>query len=302
MLLSSGMATIVTVTANPLLDHIAEIPWRNGGVARTAHIARLAGGKGVNVARVLVRHGHRAIAVCLGGGGEADELIRLLASDGIEPELVRTAARLRIGFQMCEQQAGTMACIEDGFRVAPAERERLVATVAARLRGADLVVISGSVPDLGMEDVYRHICDEAAAAGVPCWVDSYGRPMLAALAGAHPPALAKPNRQEYAGDPNAWLAARELHLTDGPEQVTVRTPEGRWRVVPPAVTEVNPIGSGDCWLAGYAHGRLSGWDAPRALAWAAAAGAANAARTEVARIGPEDIKPLVDRAQVTPAP
>lgn len=296
------MATVVTVTANPLLDHIAEIPWRHGTVSRTTAIGRAAGGKGVNVARVLARHGHRCTAVCLGGGHEADELVRLVAADGIRPELVRTQARLRIGFQVAEQQAGTVACIEEGFRVMTDERERFVGVVAAALPGADLLVVSGSVPDLGMDEVYRRIADAAAAAGVPCWIDSYGKPMFAALAGANPPALCKPNKQEYAGDPQAWLAARELHLTDGSGQVTVRTPEGRWRVSPPPVAEANPIGSGDCWLAGYAHGRLSGWDVPRSLAWAAAAGAANASRVEVARIGPEDVRPLVERVQVAAAP
>jgi len=296
------MGHVVTVTANPLLDHIAEIPWRHGTVSRTTSISRAAGGKGINVARVLARHGHQCTAGCLGGGHEADELGDLIAADGIRPELVRTAARLRIGFQIAEQQAGTVACIEEGFRVTTDERERFVAAVTAALRGAELCIISGSVPDLGMDDIYRRMADAAAAAGVPCWIDSYGKAMLAALAGANPPALAKPNKQEYGGDPQPWLAARELHLTDGAGQVTVRAPEGRWRVAPPAVSEANPIGSGDCWLAGYAHGRLSGWDIPRALAWASAAGAANACRVEVARIGPEDIKPLVDRVQVTPAP
>jgi tagatose 6-phosphate kinase len=296
------MAQVLTITANPLLDHVAEIPWRHGSVSRTSHIARVAGGKGVNVARVLVRHGHQVTALGIGGGAEAQEFTRLIAADGIAADMVPTAARLRIGFQLAAQQSGTVACIEDGFRVSPDERERFVSAATAQMRGVALVIISGSVPDLGMEDVYRRICDAAAAAGVPCWVDSYGRPMLAALAGAHPPALCKPNRQEYGSDPAPWLVARELHLTDGGSQVTVRAPEGRWRVVPPAVSEANPIGSGDCWLAGYAHGRLSGWDVPRSLAWAAAAGAANAARIEIARIGPEDIKPLLDSVQVTPAP
>ena len=296
------MGRIVSVTANPLLDHIAEVPWRHGAVSRTSTISRIVGGKGLNVARVLARHGHDCTAVCLGGGSEADELVRLIAADGVRPELVRTDARLRIGFQLADQQAGTVACIEEGFRVTTAERERFIAAVAATLPGSDLCIISGSVPDLGMEDVYRRLADAAAAARVPCWIDSYGKPMFAALAGANPPALAKPNRLEYGGDPQAWLAARELHLTDGGAQVTVRAPEGRWRVVPPEVSEVNAIGSGDCWLAGYAHGRLSGWDIPRSLAWAAAAGAANASRVEIARIGPEDVRPLIDRVQVVQAP
>jgi fructose-1-phosphate kinase PfkB-like protein len=296
------MATVVTVTANPLLDHLAEVPWRAGAVCRTARIQRIAGGKGLNVARVLARHGHRVIAIFPGGGPEADELSRLVAADGVEPVCVRVAARLRIGFQLADAQGGTTAALEDGFAMTHEERDRLVAAVAARAVGADLVVASGSAPDPAVADVWRRVCDALARTRVPCWVDSYGRPMLAALAGEHPPALAKPNRQEYGDDPQPWLAARELHLTDGAALVTVRAPEGRWRVVPPAVAEVNAIGSGDCWIAGYAHGRLSGWDAPRALAWAAAAGAANAQRAEVARIGPEDIQPLAARAEVLPAP
>lgn len=295
------MAAILTVTANPLLDHLARAPWRPGAVARTASFERIAGGKGVNVARVLARHGHRVAAVCLGGGAEAGILERLVAADGVEPVLVGTAARLRIGFQVADGGAGSVACIEDGFAVEPDERERLVAEVRRRLPGAGLLIISGSVPDVRLDDLYRRLCDEAVAAGVPCWLDSYGRPMLAALAGANPPALVKPNAREYAGDSAPWLAARELHLTDGPAAVTVRSPEGRWRVLPPKVAEVNPIGSGDCWLAGYAHGRLSGWDAPRALAWAAAAGAANAATAAVACVGPEDIRPLLAQVQVLAA-
>ncbi len=220
----------------------------------------------------------------------------------IDAEMVPTAARLRIGFQLAEQQSGTVACIEEGFPVSPDEREHFVATATARMRGVALVIVSGSVPDLGMEDVYRRICDAAAAAGVPCWVDSYGKPMMAALAGAHPPALSKPNRHEYGADPTPWLAARELHLTNGGEEIKVRHPQGRWRVIPPTVRQLNPVGSGDCYLAALAHARLSGWDVPRSLAWAAAAGAANAARFEIARIGPEDIKPLLDAVQVTPSP
>jgi fructose-1-phosphate kinase PfkB-like protein len=293
-----GMGNVVTVTANPLLDHLAEATWRTGAVARTSAIARIAGGKGINVARVLARHGHSCTAVCLGGGHEADDLAHLIEVDGISPLLVRTAARLRIGFQLAGPQEGTVACCEDGFGVTAEERERFVAAAAAALRGAELCIISGSVPAPGMDDVYRRIADAAAAAGVPCWIDSYGKAMFAALAGAHPPALAKPNRQEYGDDPQPWLAARELHVTDGGSQVTVRAPEGRYRVVPPTVSEINPIGSGDCWLAGYAHGRLSGWDVPRSLAWAAAAGAANAGRSEVARVGPEDIRPLLSRVDV----
>jgi fructose-1-phosphate kinase PfkB-like protein len=289
------MARVITVTANPLLDHLAEAVWQPGKVTRVPRIARIAGGKGVNVARVLARHGHQVVATGFAGGDEGRALASLVAEDGIEPAFVPTAARLRIGFQVADPRA-TTAVIEDGFAVASAEADALIERIRALLP-ADLVIISGSVPDVALRDLFRRICDL-----VPCWVDAYGAPMLAALAGANPPLLAKPNRQEYGEDPQPWLTCRELHLTDGAASTTVRSPEGRFRVIPPVVAEINPIGSGDCYLAGLAHGQLSGWPLPRRLAWAAAAGAANAARADVARIGPEDIRPLVEAVMVTPAP
>jgi fructose-1-phosphate kinase PfkB-like protein len=68
---------------------------------------------------------------------------------------------------------------------------------------------------------------------------------------------------------------------------------GRYRVTPPAVPEVNPVGSGDCYLAALAHARLSGFTYTDQLRYAAAAGAANARQLAVATLGPADIEPLM---------
>lgn len=290
------MPRILTVTANPLLDHLAITPWSPGRVTRVGAISQIAGGKGINVARVLARHGHQVVATGFAGGSEGQRLAELVAADGITPAFVATAARLRVGFQVAAPGQGTTAVIEDGFAVTPAEADALVQQVRSLLP-ADLVIISGSVPDPALRDLYRRLCAVA-----PCWVDAYGPAMLAALAAPQPPLLAKPNRDEYGDDPQPWLACRELHLTDGAGSVTVRSPEGRCRVLPPQIAEANPIGSGDCYLAGLAHGTVSGWPLARRLAYAAAAGAANAARADVARIGPEDIQPLVAGVLVGPAP
>lgn len=295
------MATVLTITANPLLDHLATATWMPGKVVRTPRIAQVAGGKGINVARVLARHGHQVSALGFAGGGEGRTLAALVAEDGIAPAFTATAARLRVGFQVIEPGGRTGAVIEDGFAVTAAEADALLAELRRRLP-ADLVIVSGSVPDPAVSELHRRICGVCAAAGVPCWVDAYGAAMRAALAGEHPPLLAKPNAEEYGTEPKPWLAVRELHLTDGAHTIIVRAPEGRYRVVPPAVAEINPIGSGDSYLAALAHARLSGLDLPAQLAYAAAAGAANAARADVARIGPEDIKPLVGGVTVAPAP
>ena len=203
-----------------------------------------------------------------------------------------TRAPTRVGFQAVDPvRGGTTALLEGGFPVEPEEVDAFVAEVARRLPGVDLALIGGSVPDPAADDLVRRCLDLCTAAGVPCWVDSYGPAMDRALAAARPPRVVKPNREEF-GSGRGWRACPEIHVTDGPNPILVHLPGRRLRVRPPAVREVNPIGSGDSYVAGLAHARLSGWPLEEQLSYAAAAGAANAARADVARVGPEDIRAL----------
>lgn len=282
------MARILTVTANPLLDFLAPEFLEAGKVTRSAGFAPMAAGKGINVARVLVRHGHQATACFFAGGATGQMVQDLVTQDGIDTLAIRTASRLRVGF-ICAGQADREqgALLENGFAVQRDEADELLNQVSAQLGTFDLVMISGSVPDPQLNGLYVRLGAACAAAGVPCWIDSYGAAMDQALAGPHPPALSKPNRQEYAQSTD-WQRVEELHITDGGASTEVRSAHGHFTVIPPAVSEVNPVGSGDCYVAGLIHGRLSGWDVDQQLAYAAACGAANAARWDVAQIAAGD--------------
>lgn len=294
------MARILTVTANPLLDHHAAVAVAPGRVTRVDTFTRVAGGKGLNMARVLSRHGHRVTACGFAGGAAGDTLAALVAADGVQPAFTACAAGTRIGFIAVQPAGGTTALLENGGEASPAEQEALVAAVAARLPDHDLMLIGGAPPP-GCESLYARLLTLCATARIPCWVDAYGPAMRAALAGAHPPALAKPNREEH-GDGTAWERVDELHLSDGPGTVEIRRRGRCWRLTPPPVEEINPVGSGDCYVAALAHARLSGWDDDRAWRYAAAAGAANAARADVAMVGPDDIAPLTGAARVEAMP
>ncbi len=297
------MSAILTITANTMLDHLSRARVEPGAVTRIERFEAAAGGKGLNVGRVLARHGHRVVASGFAGGTSGALLTDLVARDGMEPAFVATAARTRIGF-LCidDARGGNTSVLEGGFAVDAAEIGALVTHTRRLLAGMDLCIVGGSVPDPTCNDLFRLILDACHQARVPCWIDAYGPAMDAALAAAHPPGLAKPNRQEYGEDGRHWLGCPELHLTDGAASIHVRHPEGRFRVTPPTVRQVNPVGSGDCYLAALAHARLSGQTLEQQLRYAAAAGAANAMRADVARIGPADIAALVDGVVVAPAP
>lgn len=294
------MARVVTLTANPLLNFVADRPMVAGGITRAGSLRAVAEGKGVNVARLLAAHGHEVLAVVLGGGPSGFWLESLLLRDGIPLRRVNTAADLRVGFAAPAPPGGKPSSLmADGFSVTAAEATAFVAAAAEAAVGAELLICSGSVPDHGLSQLWAAVASACAQQGICCWIDSYGPAMATVLAGSSLPALAKPNRQELA-TATGWDRLSELHCSNGRAGVEVRTPAGCWRVQPPAIEERNPIGSGDCYLAALAHARLSGWAIERQLAYAAAAGAANAAQDTVAEVSPQEISALADLAVVEP--
>ena len=70
----------------------------------------------------------------------------------------------------------------------------------------------------------------------------------------------------------------EVVVKDGSAGAGALDPEGRWHEVAPApVPDVDPVGAGDAFDAGYLHARLSGAAVPEALREGARCGAAVAA-------------------------
>lgn len=290
---------ILVINTNPLLNLVhagAVVP---GSINRVASMAMHAEGKGVNVARVLARLGHGVSLTGFAGGHSGAWLRDLIRAEGIEDAFVDSAAPIRVGFMAsCGQEEHPTTVLPHGFPVTTEECAALVQRVAGLLGRVRLVIISGSVPDPVANSLYAEILSLAHAAVIPCWLDAHGLALDMALASPHPPALAKPNREEYEQSRH-WSGVEELHISDGegPIEVIIRY-EGHWRVRPPVIQQVNPVGSGDCYVAGLAHGWLLGWPLEERLRFASAAGAANALRQDVALITPDGIEALLDQVMV----
>lgn len=290
---------VLVINANPLLNLVYGGDFIPSAVNRVQGLTMMAEGKGVNVARVLARHGHRVVLAGFAGGHSGAWLRELICAEGVEDRFVETAAPLRVGFMAAGPSEGHPTTVfPNGFPVTFGECRALLAQIESLLGSARLVVASGSVPDPIAEKLYAQIVLLCARNSIPCWVDAYGPCMRQTLQGPVSPALAKPNRQELdQGLP--WERVEELHITDGGGTVEVNhRREGRWRVIPPSIRQVNPVGSGDCYIAGLAHGWLEGLAFEDRLRYSTAAGTANALRQEVAMITPEDVVPLLGRVHV----
>lgn len=293
---------VLAVNPNPLLNLVYSGDFIPCNVNRVPpqSMTMAAEGKGVNVARVLARHGHRVALAGFAGGHSGAWLREMIRAQGMEDACVETEARLRVGFMAqggCDTRHPTTV-LPAGFPVTLAECKTLLLKIDSMLGSARLVIASGSVPDPVADGFYVELLALCKRRSVPCWLDAYGPAMGSALAGPIAPNLSTPNREELASGIH-WGRVEELHITDGanPVEVNSRT-EGHWRVMPPTIQQVNPIGSGDCYLAGLAHGWLSGFNFEQRLRYAACAGSANALRQEVAMVSPAEVEALLGQVRV----
>ncbi|GAA0402702.1 sugar kinase [Acrocarpospora corrugata] len=269
---------ILTVTLNPALDVTYRVPGLTlDATNRVAEVSVRAGGKGLNVARVLHALGYEVMALGLAGGPDGD---RLVASAGLPAAFTRVSGETRRTVAVVADGGVTMLT-EPGPGITPAEWAAFQADFARWLPRASAVVLSGSLPPGLPADAYAVLA--GLAGGVPTIVDAEGDALVNALAAR--PHVVKPNVDELSRTFGAAtsvrdgalrlreLGARAVVVSDGPRGLHADTPEGRWRAVPP-YTEGNPTGAGDAAVAAIAMGVVGRWDWAETLRHAAALSAA----------------------------
>lgn len=240
-------------------------------------------GKGINVARVLQRIG--VDCVCLAQGGDnVGELAELARAEALDLRFVASRGRLRTCTSIVEKPAGGSSRVTELVEPTAAVDARCVETLRETLRAllpqALALVIAGSMAPGFPADYQAQLALLAHDAGVPVVIDLHGAALRAAIVAT--PAVVKINLAEFAatfldkrfagGEHSGVLAARELSrevtdavalvsrqyatsfvLTRGAHSVLLaRAGETRVVEVPPlpGVDVINPIGSGDAFLAG----------------------------------------------------
>ncbi|WP_432548203.1 1-phosphofructokinase family hexose kinase [Kineococcus sp. SYSU DK004] len=262
---------VLTVTPNPSVDHTVELAVLTRGEVHRATAALVeAGGKGVNVARALARHGHRASAVVPSGGVDGDRLVGLLAPQRVDVVPVAVAGAIRTNTTVVEADGTTTKLNEPGPVLSGQEVDALLRTVRARLTvGPRWLVSCGSLPPGAPADVHARVVALGREAGVATAVDTSGAALAAAVAAD--PDVVKPNLEEL-----AELVARELQTVGdvlsavtelrargarradvlvslgGAGALLVTPRETVWAGGEPLVPR-STVGAGDCTLAGYLH-------------------------------------------------
>lgn len=278
---------IVTLTPNPSLDRTLDIDLLvRGEVVRARRSSVEAGGKGVNVTRVLVANGHRSRAVLPVGGSEGDHLQALVAAIGLEVVAVPVTGEVRTNISLVEPDGAVTKINAPGPTLRPDEVDTLEKATLAALDGADWLAGCGSLPPGAPEDLYGRLVASGHTAGVRVAVDTSGAPLAAAVAAA--PDVIKPNVEELAAVAGEDLrtlgdvvaAAARLHAAGigavvvslGADGAVLVDADGAVHAETPPVTPVSNVGAGDSLLAGFLSAGGAGPEALRAgVAWGTAA-------------------------------
>ncbi|MFF3110998.1 1-phosphofructokinase family hexose kinase [Kitasatospora sp. NPDC057904] len=280
---------ILTVTLNTALDLTYRLDrLRPQADNRVREAAARAGGKGVNVSRVLHALGHETVVTGLAGGPSGDAVRADLAAAGLTDALVPIAGETRRTVAVVEDHLGdSTILLEPGPVVTGAEWSALLGRYDRLLPRARAVVLSGSLPGGLPDDAYAVLIRLAHGHGVPAVLDASGDALHAGVEAA--PAIVKPNAAELraasgTADPRAGAAAlraagaRAVVASLGPDGLIAVTPQGSWRARPPRALAGNPTGAGDAAVAALALGLVSHTPWPlrltRAVALSAAAVAA----------------------------
>jgi tagatose 6-phosphate kinase len=306
---------ILTVTPNPCVDKTVCLDTlKVGTFMRASRVGCVPGGKGNNVARAAHALGRPVRALVVVGGHTGAHVVDMITKDdGVECVPVWVASPTRTITTVLEESLHRQtAFFEPGSAVTPAEYDTLRETFAEALAGARVVCLSGTVSDKSIAGFYREVIPVARAAGVTVILDTHG-PELALGIEAQPH-MVKPNvaeLEELVGfplkdDASRWRAIDILHdrgitivvLSLGKDGALVSCDGERYRAVPPPICEVNPVGSGDALVAGFAIGLLEGMPLDETARLAVAMGTANAMSWDIGHFSPEEVRRVMGRVQV----
>ena len=292
--------SVITLTLNPCIDRTFWTEEHGGPVIASE---QQTGGKGINVARVLGNLGQSAIAVCP-LGGETGELFRKLAADeGITLADIETSVPTRlIDTYVRRRDNDQKVDYVRGGEYTEAELDALEEKLFSVLPGADMLAICGSASCEAAAKRVPSIIERARSMGVTVLLDSNG-PALIYGAQAKPDMI-KPNEDELFAltgikDDPAAAAAKLMETGVGNVLASLGKAGCMWAAQSsvdycpaPQVDTVNPVGSGDSFVAGFIYAALRGCPPQMALMIANACGAANAAMFPAARITRSDVERL----------
>lgn len=290
---------VLTVTLNPAVDKTCRLnELLLGQVNRLQSVMSVAGGKGVNVTKILRQFEYPVTAMGFIGGYTGQLIQERLTEMGAECHFTYIDQATRVSTNILADNGYVTEVLEPGPVISKDELSRFLSEYKRQLQRVDMVVLSGSIPQGVPEDIYETLTILAKEAGCKVFLDTSGEALKKAVKAK--PYLLKPNKKEL-----EYLVERKLTNTEeikeqikklldsGVEKVIVSLGskgfvygdrEGIIAQKPVKVKAVNTVACGDCLVASFCMSEMEDTDRMQAIYKAAALAASNATTSVSAQI------------------
>jgi len=280
---------IYTVTLNPALDRtitIEKIHYDDAN--RIEKESKYAGGKGIDVSRVLTHLSTPNRALGFLGGYTGMELEGMLLQEGIYCDFTQIASETRTNIVLDISKNNKQILFSaSGAAINPAELTEFFRKLE-NLHDATYVIFSGSLPPELSPIIYARSIEVVKAKGAVAVLDTDGDNLRTGITAK--PDIIKPNIHELSRLVGRKLshqstivkAAMEIHqqgiaivlISMGAKGILLVTEDHKYLATAPHVKVANTIGAGDSAVAGFIHGQVKGLSFSESLRYAVAAGTA----------------------------
>lgn len=288
---------ILTITLNPCIDHTMVVHGitlhdRNP-VLRTEIDA---GGKGVNLSRIVGILGGETVATGFIGGKAGLFVKQVIDDQGVVSDFVQIAGETRTNISVESGDGPPTVFGSPGPTVTEADWHQLLGKVGQHACQGSWVCLGGSTPPGLPENAASQLFELAKKAGARVLLDADGQALERGLQSA--PDMVKPNRHEAqrllkraittVGEAvDAAQTILEVLVSHGAAQpigvvslgdkgAVVATLEKTVYALPPKVDVLSTIGSGDSFNGAFLDSLISGRSLEDCLRMGVAAGAATA--------------------------
>lgn len=283
---------IITVTLNPAIDKTVEINNVHINSVNRVSSTRLdAGGKGINVSKIVQSLGGKSKALGFLGGRAGTFIKKYLDEMNIENDFVIVQGETRTNLKIVDPVERTNTDINEmGPQITPEDIEQLEKQMLHSVNDKSIIVFSGSVPPNIEPDIYQKWICQVKEKGGKTILDADGEMMRLGIAAG--PYLIKPNihelervlGREIKNSDEVISAARSLMKQHGIEIVVVSMGEEGALFLNNQVTILaeglvvdvkSTVGAGDSMVAALAYAIDNGETFEKAVTLAVAAGTAN---------------------------
>lgn len=282
---------IYTVTLNPALDRTIVVEKLvEDDTTRILSETLYAGGKGIDVSRVIRELGGQSVALGLVGGYDGLNLEGLLINAGVMTDFTRISGETRTNIILKQENTGSQFMISAaGPQVSPTEIGQLYQHVL-QLQSMDYLVLSGSLPRGVTPNVYGQLILAGRKKESFVVLDADGTALKESI--NYQPTFIKPNQFELSRlvgrdlvrEKDILIACEEVHnlgiqyilVSRGKEGLILSTDDQKIKAVAPPVQVDSAVGAGDSVVAGFVLAHSQGKELTECVRLACAAGTATA--------------------------